>query len=266
MSINTDSINSSTTELKSEQMHTGNSQQPPHQMGFFEESLYKWRHLRITKVIIFRLIFFVIVLTMEIINNFSGYLLPKNDVDCIEDKLFNVTTGVNNFFSEHLVFKKIVMIFSSLLVDIYVLTSFLNYVLFSKSTKFLFSLVSVYILLIFIRLFFNNGIPDDFLFDYPGFPSIFVPYYKTSSFFFSPTISILVLCCLEWDRSKLKRTLMLSIGICLTLFEIFLMFSLRKHFTCDIFTSVTLAHFIYILSERYSDFIIYDCILKRKSK
>ena len=152
------------------------------------------------------------------------------------------------------------MIISSLIIDAYIIVSFANFILFSKGVKFLVSLLVFYSMLIFIRRFFYNPLPENFQFNFPGFPSIFVPYYKTSSFFYSPTIGILVLCCIEWERSKLLRIPMLCLGIILVVFESFFMMILRKHYLDDIFTSLYLPHFIYILSERYADHFIYDII------
>ena len=193
-----------------------------------------------------------------------GFMVPKDSsVECIDDKFFSHTKSINNFFSTHYYFRNTLMIISSLLIDIYIIASFANFVLFSKGVKFLASLFVFYIMLIFIRRIFYNAIPDNFQFNFPGFPSIFVPYYKTSSFYYSPTIGILVLCCLEWDRSKNMRKIMLWTGIGLVIFESLFMVTLRKHFVADIFTSIYLPHFIYIISERYADHLIYDVVLKR---
>ncbi|MCQ2820535.1 MAG: hypothetical protein MJ252_24995 [archaeon] len=234
------------------------------QMGYFESSIYQWKHLKMTVVKVIRLVFLVVGLIAEVLNNFLGYMIPMDtSVSCLDDKVFSHTTSINSFFSEHNYFKNFLMIVSSLAIDVYILLSFCNSILFSKGFNFVISVILFYLLLIAIRPFFLNEIPSDFLFDSPHFPSIFVPYYKASSFYFSPTIGILVLCCIEWERSKRLRYLMMGIGIGLVVFESLFMMILRKHFVCDIFSSLVFSHFIYMVVEKYANNFIYKTILKR---
>lgn len=232
-------------------------------MGYWESVKYQWRHVKITKIVIFRLVVIVVGFGVNISNNLIGFLYPKDDPKCLVDKLFNFLNPVNSYFSNHDASRKAMLIISSLFVDIYVLTTIFSYILFSKGYTFIITLFIEYILLIFIRQFFHNGIPKDFIFSYPGFPSLFVPYYITNNFFFSPTIGILTLCCIEWGRLNLFKIVMVSIGLVLLFLEIFIFASFRKSYICDFFTAVTLTHFLYLICEMFIDPIINRKILKK---
>ena len=47
--------------------------------------------------------------------------------------------------------------------------------------------------------------PQGYFWDYPGFPSLVIPYGRTSDFFFSGHTGFLTICCLEWYHLGYRR-------------------------------------------------------------
>lgn len=88
-------------------------------------------------------------------------------------------------------------------------------------------------------------IPEDALWEYPGFPSIFVSYLKTTSMFFSNPIGLLMLCLLEW-RFLNKRIPML-LTLVLIIIESFVMIVFREHYVIDILSGLLFGHYFFIL-------------------
>ena len=92
---------------------------------------------------------------------------------------------------------------------------------------------------------------EGFYWDYPGFPSIAVPYGGTNDFFYSGHIGCCVLCFLEfkhygWVRA---RYLCLVIMTC----NIMLLLVTRGHYTIDMIAGAIFAHYFYMLSYELYD-------------
>ena len=91
--------------------------------------------------------------------------------------------------------------------------------------------------------------PDGYLWEYPGFPSMFISYLKTNDFFFSGHVGLAVLQMCEFD--KLKKYNWVLISFFILLLEFFTMIVLRGHYTVDIFAGIIIAHYSFIIADRY---------------
>lgn len=91
--------------------------------------------------------------------------------------------------------------------------------------------------------------PDGYLWDFPGFYSITVPYGKTNDFFFSGHIGICMICFCEFRAHSWKKFSYFSL---FTLFMQFsLMICLRGHYIVDLLSGIVFGHYFWLLSERY---------------
>jgi hypothetical protein len=91
--------------------------------------------------------------------------------------------------------------------------------------------------------------PEGYLWEYPGFPSLVVSYLKTNDFFFSGHMGLpVIIICELYKMKKFKF-------ICFTLFTLFLefftMIVLRGHYSIDLVIGILMAHYCYILTEKY---------------
>ena len=92
--------------------------------------------------------------------------------------------------------------------------------------------------------------PDGYDWGFPGFMSIFVPYGETADFFYSGHVGICMIMFLEFWA--VKWYFMAFYSIFTMHAQVFLMIALRSHYTMDMISGVIFAHYLWILSEKYS--------------
>mmetsp|Transcript_27607 Transcript_27607/g.27295 ORF Transcript_27607/g.27295 Transcript_27607/m.27295 type:complete len:117 (+) Transcript_27607:429-779(+) len=95
--------------------------------------------------------------------------------------------------------------------------------------------------------------PDDNLWDYPGIPSITVTYLRTTDFFYSGHVGVMVFCALE-NRHEGNRFLM-YLSIFTAFFEFFVLLVLRAHYAVDMFAGIVFAHYFWIISGWVSPYL-----------
>ena len=92
--------------------------------------------------------------------------------------------------------------------------------------------------------------PDGYLWDFPGFYSITVPYGKTNDFFFSGHIG----CCLinYCEYRALGWTKMATFSFLTMALQFSLMIFLRGHYIVDLISGIVFGHYFWLLGERFS--------------
>ena len=65
-------------------------------------------------------------------------------VSCFEDKLFDMTTGLNNYFAQNVNSKHAFMITCGLMMDIMILTSFYRFALYGSTWRFVIAMFTFY--------------------------------------------------------------------------------------------------------------------------
>jgi len=91
--------------------------------------------------------------------------------------------------------------------------------------------------------------PDGYLWEYPGFPSLFVSYLKTNDFFFSGHVGLPILMICEFY--KMKKYSMIYFSVFTLTLEFLTMIALRGHYSIDLITGIFMAHYCFILTEKY---------------
>jgi hypothetical protein len=91
-----------------------------------------------------RLMFCIVILTALTIIMLSQSFLMSENVACITDRIFEVTTPINNFFASNILAKHILMIVCGLFMDIMVITTFLRFCFHGTSWRLIIALVSFY--------------------------------------------------------------------------------------------------------------------------
>ena len=91
--------------------------------------------------------------------------------------------------------------------------------------------------------------PDGYLWYDPGFPSLTVSYLKTNDFFFSGHVGLPVLASLEFSVNN-KKFLMIF-AIMTAIIEFITMVFTRGHYIIDLICGAIIAHYVFMLVEKY---------------
>ena len=89
--------------------------------------------------------------------------------------------------------------------------------------------------------------PDGMIWRYPGFPSLLVDYHVMNDFFFSGHTAIVVYAIAE--LSQLRQRWIIVAGILCILFVISVLFSLRAHYTMDVYAGIVTALLTFLIAS-----------------
>eukprot|EP00743_Colponemidia_sp_Colp-15_P012640 GILK01014457.1.p1 GENE.GILK01014457.1~~GILK01014457.1.p1 ORF type:complete len:286 (+),score=20.05 GILK01014457.1:64-921(+) len=171
-------------------------------------------------------------------------------VDCIEDRLFSLTAPLNEWIRSNLTAQRVFLIFSSACVDIVFLTVFSDWVLRGGSCRFPVCLVLFYTLRYITQNVFTMRYPEGYVWAYPGFPSLTVPYGPSNDFFFSGHVGFSTLAALEFKERKMRKCFIF--GCFVLLVEAFVMIIFRGHYTIDVMFGFIVGHYVLMLSTQVS--------------
>lgn len=188
-----------------------------------------------------------------ICNTIYAFALPKSDVACILDKAMQVTSPVNEFFAQNTLYKNILLITSSILIDFVLLSSAAYWILCSRSWRFLIAILIFYAVRAIVQSTFQLGFPEGYIWESPGFPSLVVGYAKTNDFFYSGHVGLPILAALEWYRNGFLYPMIGCLFVCLL--EGFTVLITRTHYSIDIFAGIICAHYFYLLVDKYVKYI-----------
>lgn len=108
----------------------------------------------------------------------------------------------NMYLKEHHTLLRVVIIASSLGIDLVSFFILGFFIMFAKSPRVFYSIMIFYILRGFCQAFFLFEYPKGNLFQDPGFFSVFVPYGVTSDYYFSGHSGFLFMTTLELIQMK----------------------------------------------------------------
>eukprot|EP01017_Pseudomicrothorax_dubius_P016708 TRINITY_DN1891_c0_g1_i27.p1 TRINITY_DN1891_c0_g1~~TRINITY_DN1891_c0_g1_i27.p1 ORF type:complete len:231 (+),score=19.03 TRINITY_DN1891_c0_g1_i27:59-751(+) len=149
-----------------------------------------------------RIVVFILVTAFVVIS--KNLILPSEDAGCFRDHLFNVLNHLNELARNDPAFRSAIQISSSLLMDIVYLSLFFHWVAKGTSSRILITALSFYAFRGMVMNLALLGFPHGYVWDHPGFPSIVVPYGRTSDFFFSGHCGFLMICASEYMTIGLK--------------------------------------------------------------
>ena len=123
-----------------------------------------------------------------------------------------------------------------------------------KSWRLPLTLATFYFLRLCIQKTFLMRFPQGYLWRYPGFPSLVVPYGATNDFFYSGHVGGALLMTLEYRQlakellsHKMMMRFMQFFGFLTIFSQIFLMIFLRGHYSIDMITGLIVGHYLYII-------------------
>lgn len=198
------------------------------------------------KVFAFRVILITFLTGFSISNALTAWAITPDSISCIWDGIFEATTPINTFFLENKEARDALLIFSSFLVDVLLLWFAIRYALWGNTTRQLIFFVMFYCTRAAVQSFFLLRIPEGYCWDYPGFPSLTVSYQKTSDFFYSGHVGVMLFCSLENKYLGNIYMMWVALGVCLL--ECTVMIFLRGHYSIDLISGLVFAHYFWIVS------------------
>lgn len=136
------------------------------------------------------------------------------------------------------------------MIDIMTLVGFYRFARYGTTFRPVMTIFLFYGLRTVIQSIFFMEKPEGYDWDYPGFPSIFVPYGKTADFFYSGHVGICMINYLEFSAVGWRLWALFAIFVsgC----QVFLMITLRSHYSIDLLAGFLFAHYMFLICEKYS--------------
>lgn len=217
----------------------------PNNPGFpkISDSLREqWNSSTNRKFLVFKIISVMIGIALLVIN--ACLNLSIRTTDCILDSFQDWTASINTYLVSHKLPRDILIAFASFLIDFNVLIVCLRWVLFGKSLRLFLVIIVFYLFRGICQRIFYMKFPEGYIFSYPGFPSLVVPYAPANDFFFSGHLGISTICFLEFrkDQSKFLKI----IGLITIPVEFFMLLVTRKHHFIDMAVGLIVAHYVFI--------------------
>lgn len=172
---------------------------------------------------------------------------PASETGAIFDGLHHLTANLNRHLNQHPRQADLLLIFSSLVIDIlgfYLIGS----AIFGRTLQPFLGLFILFALRQFCQAFCPLPAPAGMIWRTPGFPTILVTYGTCNDLFFSGHTAIAV-----YGAIVLATTfgpLGIALGILIASFEIAVVLILRAHYTMDVFTGVITALYVHHLTAK----------------
>ena len=160
--------------------------------------------------------------------------------DRIDDVMHDVFTPMNAVLQANPRLADASLIAITGLADVAGVGLFL-WAIFSRSVRPLVGLVLLYGLRQSVEVLCELPQPAGMIWRYPGFPSLLVDYDVMGDFYFSGHVALVAYATAE--LAMLRRWRLAALGVGCTLFVAVVLFSLRAHYTMDVFTGVVAALF-----------------------
>jgi hypothetical protein len=211
-----------------------------------------------------RATFVFFALGFVIANAVYGFVMPNSHVDCMLDKFFEITSGINKYLQDNVTPRHVIIAISSLCVDFVIVYMSLHWVIWGKSWRLVVSLFSFYMFRAAVQSVFQMKYPEGYLWENPGFPSLTISYLKTNDFFFSGHVGFPIIVAMECYN--LHKPFMTIFCFLTCSIEAATMIITRGHYSIDILTGLIVSHYVYILVEKHIHVIDDSCIGMNKKE
>ncbi len=186
-----------------------------------------------------------LALTGVILNTIFGFVLPNSNVSCIVDYSFSWTSSINTYFMNDRYGKFVLLIFSSLCVDLVMVVLGLIWITFGKSWRVIITLIIFYFFKLILQLMFQEKIPEGYIWEYPGFPSLVVSYLNSNTLFYSTSVGFVFIAALEFW--KVENYYAFGFAMSTLVLHIFTVNVLRANYIIDIISAMIIGHFIFMI-------------------
>ena len=166
----------------------------------------------------------------------------------IKDEAFEYSEALNLYFTFYSHMKHRMMIICAAQLDLINLVQAYRFVFYDRSWRFMVAIFMLYGLRALILNLHHMPYPQGYIWEYPGFPSLFVPYGKTADFFFSGHVANCALNAVEFWEEKWFKLSIYSILVMIQ--QVLMMIFLRSHYSIDMVSGAIFAHYIWIMADR----------------
>lgn len=201
-----------------------------------------------------RLLITFLTIVVVFMNTILGFALPpEEDINSIIDKFHQSTIKLNKKLFDDAMLRNFLLISSSIMMDASFIISMSYFIAKSRSWKILITILFYFALRLITQFVYSIATPNDYLWIYPGFPSIIVSYVKSNAFLFNSQVGLIFICFLYFLRYK--NYLMIGFSLVSLIIHSLLLIALRGAFSVDIISSIIIAHFSYLLVNEYISLI-----------
>jgi len=202
-----------------------------------------------------RLILTLTGVAFVLVNTASNCFAPQGDApDCIEDSGHDLTGELNDYFGNHETARHILEIVASFCMDMTFIMLIVLFLAKLYTMRPLIALIILFFVRALIQRMFQMRQPDGHYWDYPGFPSLTVPYVADrNDFFYSGHVGTAVVVALQYRQEKFYK-ISYVIGF-VAVFEGFILIVLRAHYTVDIVVGAFFGHLFCTFATFLAPFI-----------
>ena len=219
------------------------------------KNLNKIQHIKL-------LISGIIIILFGIFNNIQILGNPSPTNKCYYDVVLEWTRFLNSYFRTNDAYRIIITIIGSVLLDTVFIISSIYWAIYALDWRFCINTCLFYLARGIMQQILILGFPDLLYFKYPHFPSIVVGYIQGSDFFWSGHCGFPVMALIEFIW--LKKYYLAGFCAFVLIFESFLMFNCREHYTIDIIFGIIFAHYISMHGKEWVNYIYeYFSFLKK---
>jgi len=176
-----------------------------------------------------------------------GFIKPGDIPECMEDHISQLVSPVNSFLHDNLAWRSVLLIMSSGILDFLSILTIYRFICFHKDCRLLTTIGIFMVCRGLLQNFFTLTIPEDSLWDFPGFYSIMVPYFHTNDFFHRGHIGNCFIFYLEARRDGITWLKWVAFGS--IFFEWFALLVTRGHYTIDLVAGLVFAHYVYMMVD-----------------
>ena len=144
-------------------------------------------------------------------------------------------------------------------MDVTMVVGLVVFAIHGKTWRLPMCLTMFYFLRFLIQKTFLMRFPEGYLWRYPGFPSLVVPYGATNDFFYSGHVGGALVMTLEYRvlatelvNHKMMMRGMQIFGYLTIICQIFLMIFLRGHYSIDMITGLIFGHYFHMLASYWA--------------
>jgi len=212
-------------------------------LNFYDSLRCQWNSPSSRKFLITKIISVMIGIGFILCNSLFNLIHPTRSIDCLIDYFHEWTNSINIYLLNNAVARNILIAIASLLIDFNIIMVCMRWIWYGKSLRLFFCILVFYCFRGVIQRIFSQKFPQGYIFLYPNFPSLCVPYAPANDFFFSGHVGICTICFLEFYKDKTK---VLSTVAFISIFvEFFALLVTRKHHFVDMVIGFIVAHYIF---------------------
>ena len=145
------------------------------------------------------------------------------------------------------------MILVALIIDFCIFVLCYSWILYGKNWRPVLTLFMFYILKLICQHLFIAKYPESMIWEYPGFPSFAVSYYKNTDMFYAGNIGLLLICGIELWNFDFK--IISGVAIVGIIFNFSLMVILRVNYFIDLFSGLIAAHYFHVMSTHFHKYL-----------